>query len=85
MDDSRFFMEIFHCTQKLKEIEACKFLIEGSLLAFGIDELEKVSLFNKFQDNEEYLDGLACWFDDDLPFAIVVNKFNDVGVVHLFK
>lgn len=75
-------MQILNCAQELQEIVARKPLIKATFFIPDLNEGKEISLLNEFKDNEKHLDSFSTWFDNDLSLAIILKKFNNVGVVH---
>ena len=85
MNDSRDVVQVLDRTEKLLEVISRELFIEATTSILNLDVAKKITLLNKFQHYEIYLYRISIILDDDLSIDIVLDKFNDVWVIHLLQ
>ena len=84
MDYTRLYVQIFDSIEHLTKVKASKSFWKPARSILLLNKREEVSLFDEFENYEKYLDCFAWWFDNELAFAIIVYKLDNIGVSDLF-
>lgn len=82
MDDPRGIVKVLDSAQKLEEVVASEALAEAPLLVPDLDKGKQVALLNQLKHDKEHLGVLPVRPHHPFSLAVILDEFDDVGVVH---
>ena len=85
MHNARVVVQVVDGAQQLFKIVARKLLVKTAPRILDLNVRKEVTLLDKLEHYEKYLDGFAGVFDHDLAVAVVLDQLDDVGVVQLLQ